>query len=164
MRAVLIFSRKLGEALARGGQLNDAEGVLREALVIAGPSGKDRAAVLGALVALVVLGTLDVWQGQFDLAEQWLTRAGRAFRPELDPATALELEASLVLSFSGQARASARIIAEQARNLDTDDAAALEGMHRLKEGVAAMREYLDRMWGAALAAFATAVEAEETAE
>jgi serine/threonine-protein kinase len=49
MRAVLIFSRKLGEALARGGQLNDAEGVLREALDVAGPSGKDRASVLGAL-------------------------------------------------------------------------------------------------------------------
>jgi hypothetical protein len=49
MRAVLIFSRKLGEALVRGGQLNDAEGVLREALDVAGPSGKDRAAVLGAL-------------------------------------------------------------------------------------------------------------------
>ena len=49
MRAVLIFSRKLGEALARAGQLNDAEGVLREALDVAGPSGKDRAAVLGAL-------------------------------------------------------------------------------------------------------------------
>ncbi len=49
MRAVLIFSRKLGEALTKGGQLNDAEGVLREALDIAGPSGKDRAVVLGAL-------------------------------------------------------------------------------------------------------------------
>jgi serine/threonine-protein kinase len=49
MRAVLIFSRKLGEALAKRGQLNDAEGVLREALDVAGPSGKDRAAVLGAL-------------------------------------------------------------------------------------------------------------------
>jgi serine/threonine-protein kinase len=49
MRAMLIFSRKLGEALAKGGQLNDAEGVLREALDIAGPSGKDRAAVLGVL-------------------------------------------------------------------------------------------------------------------
>ncbi|MBV9948701.1 MAG: AAA family ATPase, partial [Myxococcales bacterium] len=49
MRAVLIFSRKLGEALARSGQLNDAEGVLREALDVAGASGRDRAAVLGAL-------------------------------------------------------------------------------------------------------------------
>lgn len=49
MHALLIFSRKLGEALAQGGQLSDAEGVLREALDVAGPSGKDRAAVLGAL-------------------------------------------------------------------------------------------------------------------
>jgi serine/threonine protein kinase len=49
MRAVLIFSRKLGEALARGGHLNDADGVLREALDVVGPSGPDRAAVLGAL-------------------------------------------------------------------------------------------------------------------
>jgi serine/threonine-protein kinase len=49
MRAVIIFSRKLGEALMRTGQLNDAEGVLREALDIAEPSGVDRAALLGAL-------------------------------------------------------------------------------------------------------------------
>jgi serine/threonine-protein kinase len=49
MRAVLIFSRKLGEALAKGGQLVDADGVLQEALDVAGPSGPDRAAVLGAL-------------------------------------------------------------------------------------------------------------------
>ncbi|MGD0676572.1 MAG: protein kinase [Polyangiaceae bacterium] len=49
MRAVLIFSRKLGEALAKGGQLNDADGVLREALDVAGPSGVDRAAVLTSL-------------------------------------------------------------------------------------------------------------------
>jgi serine/threonine-protein kinase len=49
MRAVLIFSRKLGEQLAKGGQWSDADGVLREALDIAGPSGPDRASVLGAL-------------------------------------------------------------------------------------------------------------------
>jgi serine/threonine-protein kinase len=49
MRAVLIFSRKLGEALAAAGDFTDSEGVLREALDIAGPSGKDRASVLGAL-------------------------------------------------------------------------------------------------------------------
>jgi serine/threonine-protein kinase len=49
MRAVLIFSRKLGEALARDGHLQDADGVLREALDLAGPSGKDRAVVLGSL-------------------------------------------------------------------------------------------------------------------
>jgi serine/threonine-protein kinase len=49
MRAVLIFARKLGEALANAGDLTDAEGVLREALDLAGPSTKDRAMVLGSL-------------------------------------------------------------------------------------------------------------------
>jgi serine/threonine protein kinase len=49
MRAVLIFSRKLGESLAHAGDLTDADGVLREALDLAGPSGKDRAMVLGSL-------------------------------------------------------------------------------------------------------------------
>ncbi len=49
LRAVLIFSRKLGEALTQAGQFTDAEGVLREALDLAGPSGQDRARVLGAL-------------------------------------------------------------------------------------------------------------------
>jgi serine/threonine-protein kinase len=49
LRAVLIFSRKLGEALAVQGDFMDAEGVLREALDLAGPSGEDRARVLGAL-------------------------------------------------------------------------------------------------------------------
>jgi serine/threonine-protein kinase len=48
-RAVLIFSRKLGEALTTAGDLTDADGVLREALDLAGPSGQDRAKVLGAL-------------------------------------------------------------------------------------------------------------------
>ena len=49
LRAVLIFSRKLGAALTRAGNFADAEGVLREALDIAGPSGPDRAKVLGSL-------------------------------------------------------------------------------------------------------------------
>ncbi len=49
LRAVLIFGRKLGSALTRSGNFADAEGVLREALDIAGPSGTDRAKVLGAL-------------------------------------------------------------------------------------------------------------------
>ena len=49
VRAVLIFSRKLGDALAAAGDLTDAEGVLREALDLAGPSGADRARVLGSL-------------------------------------------------------------------------------------------------------------------
>ncbi len=49
LRAVLIFGRKLGTALTRAGNFADAEGVLREALDVAGPSGPDRARVLGAL-------------------------------------------------------------------------------------------------------------------
>ncbi len=49
LRAVLIFSRKLGASLTRAGNFADAEGVLREALDIAGPSGADRAKVLSAL-------------------------------------------------------------------------------------------------------------------
>jgi serine/threonine-protein kinase len=49
MRAVLIFSRKMGEALTLAGDLTDADGVLREALDLAGPSGQDRARVLRAL-------------------------------------------------------------------------------------------------------------------
>jgi len=55
MRAVLIFARKLGQALTTSGQFTDAEGVLREALDMAGPSGAERARVLGAL-AQVSLG------------------------------------------------------------------------------------------------------------
>jgi tetratricopeptide (TPR) repeat protein len=49
LRAVLIFARKLGAALTRAGNFADAEGILREALDIAGPSGPDRARVLGSL-------------------------------------------------------------------------------------------------------------------
>jgi serine/threonine-protein kinase len=52
MRAVLIFSRKLGEALTTAGDLTDADGVLREALDLAGPFGQDRAKVLQALASV----------------------------------------------------------------------------------------------------------------
>ncbi len=49
LQAILIFGRKLGSALTRAGDFADAEGVLREALDVAGPSGTERARVLGAL-------------------------------------------------------------------------------------------------------------------
>jgi len=49
LRAMLIFSRKLGASLTRAGNYADAEGVLREALDLAGPASPDRARVLGAL-------------------------------------------------------------------------------------------------------------------
>ena len=80
-RAVLIFSRKLGEALVRGGQLNDAEGVLREALDVAGPSGKDRAAVLGALAH--VANDRDRKQEARDYLREALDLASRSGAREL---------------------------------------------------------------------------------
>jgi serine/threonine-protein kinase len=49
MRAILIFSRKLGAALTRAGNLSDAEGILREALDYAAPTGTERAQLLVAL-------------------------------------------------------------------------------------------------------------------
>jgi serine/threonine-protein kinase len=49
LRAMLIFGQKLGAALTRSGNFADAEGVLQEALDIAGPNGTDRARVLSAL-------------------------------------------------------------------------------------------------------------------
>jgi serine/threonine-protein kinase len=52
LRAVLIFGKKLAAALIRGGDFADADGVLSEALDVAGPSGKDRAHVLGMLASV----------------------------------------------------------------------------------------------------------------
>lgn len=49
MRAVAIFSRKLGAALTRAGNLTDAEGILREALDYASPTGAERAQLQAAL-------------------------------------------------------------------------------------------------------------------
>lgn len=48
-KAVLIFSRKLGEVLTTSGALTDADGVLREALDLAGPAGVERSWLLGVL-------------------------------------------------------------------------------------------------------------------
>ncbi len=73
----------------------------------------------------------------------------------LAPSVARELEASLAVCFSGEARASARIIAEQARNLDHDSAEALAAMHVLKAGVTEMR---DALLEGDLAAFAAALD------
>jgi serine/threonine-protein kinase len=81
MRAVLIFGRKLGEALAQAGDYTDAEGVLREALDMAGPSGQDRARVLGAL-ATVAFGRDRRLEAQVYLREA-ITLARRASANEL---------------------------------------------------------------------------------
>ncbi|MGH7331064.1 MAG: hypothetical protein ACREJX_22170, partial [Polyangiaceae bacterium] len=81
MRAVLIFSRKLGESLATAGAFVDAEGVLREALDMAGPSGQDRARVLGAL-APVAHGRSRRQEAQAYLREA-LELASRSNSPDL---------------------------------------------------------------------------------
>ncbi len=75
-------------------------------------------------------------------------------RLRVAPVVLRELEASLVVCFSGQARESARIVAEQASNVATD-AAALAAMHWLKERVFAMR---DALLDGDLAAFAAGLD------
>jgi serine/threonine-protein kinase len=45
-RAVVLFSRKLSDTLLKRGQLSDADGVLREALDLAGPGHPERAHLL----------------------------------------------------------------------------------------------------------------------
>ena len=49
IKAVLIFGRKLGASLTRGGDFADADGILQEILDLAGPAGADRAKILGAM-------------------------------------------------------------------------------------------------------------------
>ena len=75
-------------------------------------------------------------------------------RLRVAPSVVRELEASLALCFSGEARASAGIIAEQTRNLDADQA-ALAAMHRLKDAVSDMR---DALLDGDLAAFAAGLD------
>lgn len=58
-----------------------------------------------------------------------------------DPAVLNELEAALVVCFSGVSRRSEAIIAEQQRRI-AQDASALDGMHRLKADAYAMRQAL----------------------
>lgn len=69
MRAVLIFARKLGESLTAAGHFTDAEGVLLEALDMAGPSGSDRARVLGALAQVSAI------RDRYDEAHRYLLEA-----------------------------------------------------------------------------------------
>jgi D-glycero-alpha-D-manno-heptose-7-phosphate kinase len=55
-----------------------------------------------------------------------------------------ELEASTLLFYSGASRASGEIIAEQTRNVETGNAAALEAMHKIKQEAMRMKEALLR--------------------
>jgi D-glycero-alpha-D-manno-heptose-7-phosphate kinase len=53
-----------------------------------------------------------------------------------------ELEASLVLYFTGVSRESAKIISDQSRNVANGESDALEAMHALKNEALVMKEYL----------------------
>jgi len=60
------------------------------------------------------------------------------------PAVVSELEASLLLFYTGDSRSSGEIIAEQARNVEMGNAAAVEAMHQIKQEAVEMKECLLR--------------------
>jgi D-glycero-alpha-D-manno-heptose-7-phosphate kinase len=55
-----------------------------------------------------------------------------------------ELEASMLLFYTGASRASAAIIAEQSRSVETGNAQAVEAMHQIKQEALRMKESLLR--------------------
>jgi len=55
-----------------------------------------------------------------------------------------ELEASILLFFTGASRASSAIIAEQSRNVETGNAEAVQAMHEIKQEALRMKESLLR--------------------
>ena len=57
---------------------------------------------------------------------------------------ASELESSLLLFYTGASRASAAIIAEQAKNVETGNTQAIDAMHQIKEEAIRMKEALLR--------------------
>src|ERR1700720_1730685 len=52
-------------------------------------------------IALVTLGAIELWSGNFDAAESWLDRADQTLRPEAEPATALLLRCARGLLHGG---------------------------------------------------------------
>ena len=55
-----------------------------------------------------------------------------------------ELEASMLLFYTGTSRASSEIIAEQSRNVETGNTVAVEAMHQIKQEALRMKESLLR--------------------
>jgi D-glycero-alpha-D-manno-heptose-7-phosphate kinase len=53
-----------------------------------------------------------------------------------------ELEASLLLYYTGVSRESARIIADQTERVTMGDATAIEALHRIRDEALSMKEYL----------------------
>lgn len=62
----------------------------------------------------------------------------------ITPGVVSELEASLLLFYTGASRESAAIIAEQARNVETGNSQAVEAMHQIKQEALRMKESLLR--------------------
>lgn len=67
--AVLMFSTKLGDALALANKINDAEGILTEALNLAGPASNERSRILASLAHIAQR------EGRADAAYQRLDEA-----------------------------------------------------------------------------------------
>ncbi len=79
--AVLMFSCKLGDALAAYGHQTDAEGVLTEALNLAGPASPERSRILASLANVARgVGRADT---AFEHMDQALKIAEKADHPEL---------------------------------------------------------------------------------
>ncbi|TDC08831.1 tetratricopeptide repeat protein [Streptomyces sp. 8K308] len=55
-------------------------------------------------VALAARAHIDVWEGRFDEAEQWLDRAAQALRPDAEPATRLLLHLTRGMLHVGRGR------------------------------------------------------------
>jgi tetratricopeptide (TPR) repeat protein len=89
-RALVTFSRKLGEALEAYGDLAGADGVLREALELAGPRSKERARML------LVLGRVGVKRERRRDAQRLLGQAIESATANDDPRC--EAEAQLCLA------------------------------------------------------------------
>lgn len=62
----------------------------------------------------------------------------------ITPGVVSELEASLLLFYTGDSRESAAIIEEQSRNVETGNLQAVEAMHRIKQEAVRMKESLLR--------------------
>jgi D-glycero-alpha-D-manno-heptose-7-phosphate kinase len=62
----------------------------------------------------------------------------------IKPSVVSELEASLLLFYTGASRSSADIIAEQSRNVATGKSQAIEAMHQIKQEAMRMKEALLR--------------------
>jgi LuxR family maltose regulon positive regulatory protein len=80
-----------------------------EAIAIAEAHGWESEPI--ACIALCALGTSAASQGRFDEAQDWLERAERALRPDLEPAEALLIHFARGMQYIGQGRLSDAIAA-----------------------------------------------------